>query len=723
MSYNTAAIRELLTDAINDQELTALCFDYFRPVHRDFASGMGRLVKIQSLIDYCERHNQFDILLTQVQRTNPGQYSKFISLVQKPSRTPQGGIISSDKGQVKITLRGDFSRFTPELVDAAVGALSGVLNIPRDQINVLKTRLGSIILRIEMPTEAINRLKTLYKTGDPVIQDLGIQQVKIIHRQSSKITPIRSLLFKPFTMITFIITILFGCGVWFVWFYETPLDHPGPVIVGTLLTIILFISPFVWEMISGQEQTIQQLTLEKDTLIAEKEELLNSIEPLQNSEGVLYSKNLGSSPSIQGLELLVERWQGFEPTQNDSLILNEQFSIIQSIAKLKYSQAKEIRIIKYFHGFKKSSGAFLVHPGNDTPLVLKFDSMVNINQEMIRYPHCVKNRLSMTPGEPSIPPQVEGKISGEPWGAITYNLLDANQADRNRLQTFADYYLTTETPQQIIDGLGVVFEALRPWWKNSTGPGACEQWYKRTLYSEYDRLTDKQRRMQKGITDACEALAIRDLQQVTFDQEYVNLEDGLRLRNPLNWVEAVFAEKRVPNWITQANLRRDSIVHGDLHAGNILISTDDQGQLRAWAIDFPHTHVGPTIQDLARLEADLKFSTLTDDMLQGLTPAGIYDFENILLPEFSRPEPILVDLTPTQLPKNLQQQLQLEKIWQTVHCLREEASNYMMGNDARPYYLALLHATLPTLYYGNRSSWQKLYTFISAARLCEFLSR
>ena len=173
MPYDTAAIRKLLMAVFDDQDLTIFCFDYFRPVYDNFASEMGHLLKIQLLIDHCEKHNKFDHLLTLVKQTNPVQYHQFIPVIRKPPRTLQMGDYRA-KSQVEVEFRGDFSSFTPELrevaIAAAVGALAGVLNIPRDQISVLQGRSGSITLWIEMPTEAVNRLIALDKTEDPMIQ-------------------------------------------------------------------------------------------------------------------------------------------------------------------------------------------------------------------------------------------------------------------------------------------------------------------------------------------------------------------------------------------------------------------------------------------------------------------------------------------------------------------------------------------------------------------------
>jgi hypothetical protein len=75
--WNTATIRELLMTAFNDEELTTLCFDHFRPVYQEFSTGMSMGQKTQRLLDHCERHDQFGKLLALVQERNPVQYARF----------------------------------------------------------------------------------------------------------------------------------------------------------------------------------------------------------------------------------------------------------------------------------------------------------------------------------------------------------------------------------------------------------------------------------------------------------------------------------------------------------------------------------------------------------------------------------------------------------------------------------------------------------------------
>jgi len=103
--WNTAAIRDLLIAALNDEELTTLCFDYFRPVYENLAAGMGKGQKIQRLLDYCERHNRIPKLLDRVRQVNPSKYTEFESkLVQRsepeppapPALTPLPGLQTED---------------------------------------------------------------------------------------------------------------------------------------------------------------------------------------------------------------------------------------------------------------------------------------------------------------------------------------------------------------------------------------------------------------------------------------------------------------------------------------------------------------------------------------------------------------------------------------------------------------------------------------------------
>jgi hypothetical protein len=85
---DTATIRQLLTAAFDDERLTALCFDHFRPVHESFAAGMSKGQKIQRLMDYCVRQDQVGELLEWVEGHNPGQYARFAPRLERLEPEP-----------------------------------------------------------------------------------------------------------------------------------------------------------------------------------------------------------------------------------------------------------------------------------------------------------------------------------------------------------------------------------------------------------------------------------------------------------------------------------------------------------------------------------------------------------------------------------------------------------------------------------------------------------
>lgn len=112
MSYNTASIRQLLHNALDDEELKALCFDYFRPVYDKFTPDTSPSNKIHILIEYCIRYDQIDKLLKHLQEINPAQYVRFISSIMgnsPASRPTQSCSPWSDFPGSEIAVR-----FTPK---------------------------------------------------------------------------------------------------------------------------------------------------------------------------------------------------------------------------------------------------------------------------------------------------------------------------------------------------------------------------------------------------------------------------------------------------------------------------------------------------------------------------------------------------------------------------------------------------------------------------------
>jgi hypothetical protein len=88
---------------------------------------------------------------------------------------------SSEEGQAEIILTGDFSDFMPEMQSAAIAVVVGILNIPREQLKVMRVSEGSISLEVKRPKKVIEKLIALDESSVLIIQDLGIQQVRILY--------------------------------------------------------------------------------------------------------------------------------------------------------------------------------------------------------------------------------------------------------------------------------------------------------------------------------------------------------------------------------------------------------------------------------------------------------------------------------------------------------------------------------------------------------------
>lgn len=72
----TTKIRQFLFSAFSDDEVTALCFDYFHEVYDNFTGSMSKAAKIQLLIEYCQGREIIPSLLAALQRTRPEQYAR-----------------------------------------------------------------------------------------------------------------------------------------------------------------------------------------------------------------------------------------------------------------------------------------------------------------------------------------------------------------------------------------------------------------------------------------------------------------------------------------------------------------------------------------------------------------------------------------------------------------------------------------------------------------------
>lgn len=76
MPANLADIRRFLTEHFNDEELTALCFDHFHEVYRNFGGGATVNAKALALVDYCQRRDRLPELLATLERERPELFGR-----------------------------------------------------------------------------------------------------------------------------------------------------------------------------------------------------------------------------------------------------------------------------------------------------------------------------------------------------------------------------------------------------------------------------------------------------------------------------------------------------------------------------------------------------------------------------------------------------------------------------------------------------------------------
>ncbi|MEU5031850.1 effector-associated domain EAD1-containing protein [Streptomyces milbemycinicus] len=77
LSYPPGDVRRLVMDALDDDELGALCLDHFPSVYDQFAQGMSKSQKTLRLIEYCARRDRLPDLVRRVGEVNPVRHREF----------------------------------------------------------------------------------------------------------------------------------------------------------------------------------------------------------------------------------------------------------------------------------------------------------------------------------------------------------------------------------------------------------------------------------------------------------------------------------------------------------------------------------------------------------------------------------------------------------------------------------------------------------------------
>jgi hypothetical protein len=82
-AYDTGVIRRLLDEAMDQDDLLAFIYDYFRPIRDAIPANASKKGQIQSLIENCESRGELDRLLDLLARNYPQQYRRYAGLIQR----------------------------------------------------------------------------------------------------------------------------------------------------------------------------------------------------------------------------------------------------------------------------------------------------------------------------------------------------------------------------------------------------------------------------------------------------------------------------------------------------------------------------------------------------------------------------------------------------------------------------------------------------------------
>jgi hypothetical protein len=369
----------------------------------------------------------------------------------------------------------------------------------------------------------------------------------------------------------------------------------------------------------------------------------------------------------------------------------------------------ELKLEKEFAGGYRNTGVFQVSCRGYPDCVVKFapsrDVLRELDKDRLYKFHFSNYGANYRAHE-------VGAKDDDP-GAIWYSL--AGLVNPEKLENFIEFYRRTEDDTAVAEVVSQLCGMLPC--NNGSDPARLP------LYGEYDRLARKL----DGITAAVTRLPEEGIPIAGCHSPQVRITlpgvGDKELRNPLHWVKQTF----VKDYRSRTLTAFEGVVHGDLHSGNILIEVLERGAHLVWLIDFADAHKGHVLNDLCRLEADIKFilTKVTDEADKRSRESFFeqaYSFETCLtkpmtLAEFHPEECEFGELG-----------VGFGKARACIEIIRRFAvtsKNALLGADLYPYYLSLLHATLPILAYqeGLCSPWQKLYAFTSAALLCETMDK
>jgi len=180
-TWNAKAIRELLSAAFDDEEITTLCYNSFHEVHELFSTGTSKAQKIQLLLDYCVRKVQLEELLKLVKERNPAQYARLVPSLQTDAEPqPQPPVITerSATNEARLIRLLEYPKGEGMLKETIVKyALTKALDLGRNLAEKMWNQgFPPIPLYIIALQEAVKEIQDLWAKEKDVLPQLDIHE-------------------------------------------------------------------------------------------------------------------------------------------------------------------------------------------------------------------------------------------------------------------------------------------------------------------------------------------------------------------------------------------------------------------------------------------------------------------------------------------------------------------------------------------------------------------
>ena len=112
---NKAELRQLVMTYFSDDELNALCFDYFPEVLNNFTTGMTKSQKVIELLSYCERRDLMENLHAALAILRSEPYQELIDSL--PTLKPKARVEGRDPKRIFLSHANQDAGFAQQLAD------------------------------------------------------------------------------------------------------------------------------------------------------------------------------------------------------------------------------------------------------------------------------------------------------------------------------------------------------------------------------------------------------------------------------------------------------------------------------------------------------------------------------------------------------------------------------------------------------------------------------